>query len=188
MKKKKKNLLKKTANKYELKIGVIKPFGNLYRKRHVLILCKDIDGKIILGGKEEYPEGICRLLGGGVEENESYENAAVRELGEEIGVDLDPKKLIPMALIDVRAMDGSKIYSMATMLYFVQLNNNNIKAGDDVTDLLRYDEEQFSELIERFKNLKEDFWYKNEFSWHDYGKVYGFIHEVALKELRARNL
>ena len=176
------------ANKYELKVSVVKPFGNLYRKRHVLILCKDINGKIILGGKEEYPEGICRLLGGGVEENESYENSAVRELSEEIYVGLDPKELIPMALVDVRATDGSKVYSMTTTLYFAQLNSDNIKAGDDVSELIRFDEKQFSDLINKFEALKDDNWYKDEFSWRDYGKVYGFIHKTALKELRARNL
>jgi hypothetical protein len=48
-------------------------FGNLLRKKHVLVVIQNHSGNVLLGQKPDfYPEGICRLIGGGIEEGEDF--------------------------------------------------------------------------------------------------------------------
>ncbi len=61
------------------------------------------DGEVLLGMKKEGPQGFgvgkWNGIGGKVEEDESIEEAAIRETKEEIGVDIDAADLISMGSI-----------------------------------------------------------------------------------------
>ncbi|MDQ6985041.1 MAG: NUDIX domain-containing protein [Candidatus Dojkabacteria bacterium] len=71
----------------DIKVKIQLPYGNLFRKRHTLIVCKDLDGKFLLGNKPDFfPEGITRFLGGGIDEGEEEASSAARELSEELGI------------------------------------------------------------------------------------------------------
>ncbi len=87
-----------------LDIKVEKPFGNLFRKKVALIVVENADGDFLVGTKPyQYPPTITRLLGGGVDEGENENSAAARELGEELGVSLDPSELTPLLVITTNA-------------------------------------------------------------------------------------
>lgn len=78
-------------NTYEFKFDLVaEPFGNLkFRDRTVLVLCRDREGNFLLGAKPTYfPEGIVRMLGGGVDDDETVADAAKREVREEMGIEL----------------------------------------------------------------------------------------------------
>ncbi|OGZ27960.1 MAG: hypothetical protein A2365_02815 [Candidatus Nealsonbacteria bacterium RIFOXYB1_FULL_40_15] len=83
-------------NYIKLNIKVQKAFGNLYRKKLALIAVQDLEGNILVGSKPNfYPEGISRLLGGGVKNGEDKKRGALRELEEELGVIATINELVP---------------------------------------------------------------------------------------------
>ncbi len=64
--------------------------------RHVMIALADHKRRFILGGKPSFfPPGISRFVGGGIDAGETPEQAAVRELSEELGIVLPDEQLLP---------------------------------------------------------------------------------------------
>ena len=86
-----------------------------FRHRVVLVLPKTDEGKIILGkrAKEKFPfPGIwCCALGGKVRANESYEEAVVREMKEEIGMNLEVEEVAISKLDLVQEKAIAKIFT-----------------------------------------------------------------------------
>ncbi len=169
--------------KYHLPLRLsAEPFDNLrYRDRTVLIVMRNSKGEFVLETGNYYPEGIARLLGGGVEKNEDPQTAAVREMKEEVGVEITKNDLQPVAQLDIDADYRGKKYKHSISLFSVNIPMDHKIHGDgDV--IVYYSEEQFRDLISKYENLKPEFLRENGdyvFSWGDYGKVYGFIHKAA---------
>ena len=109
----------------ELNIEVDQAFGNLHRDRCVLIAVKDKDDKLLSGAKPGFfPPTITRLLGGGLDKGERPEAAAIRELSEELGVELSVEDLEPIAKFITNAVDrDGKEYKNETYLYGAKLKN-----------------------------------------------------------------
>jgi 8-oxo-dGTP pyrophosphatase MutT (NUDIX family) len=175
---------------YEVTFQIEKPFGNLYRKETVLILLIDKNGRFVLGNKPNYfPTGITRMLGGGVDQGEMPQDAAVREIAEEVGIDIQRESLGHLATIsiDAKAKDGREFKTRIHVFSYV-VQTDELKAGDDVADFKYLDEAGFRELIENFNSLPMSLLQNKDgedFSWGDYGKVYGFVHKVALDQYLA---
>jgi 8-oxo-dGTP pyrophosphatase MutT (NUDIX family) len=164
-----------------------KPFGNLYRKETVLIVVTDKEGRFVMGNKPKYyPEGITRLLGGGVDQEEKPIAAAVRELTEEVGIKASPSQLNHLAdiAIDATTPDNRDFHTIVHIFSY-RVESEEMVAGDDVADFKYLNEVGFRELINNFKSLPQSLWQTKDgedFSWGDYGKIYGLVHEVALEE------
>lgn len=166
------------------------PLANLqYRKRTVLLVCRDQDRKFILGGKAGYyPAGISRLPGGGIDEGESVIDAARREGHEELRIDAGPDAYRPLAVIKATGRWQGKTYRMNTYVYYVDARQTGLTAGDDVTDVLHFDEAAFRRLIAAYHQLPIESLYQGSegtFSWGEFGRFYGFVHQVALDEALA---
>ncbi len=180
--------------KYNLNLDLVsEPFENLrYRDRTVLVLCKDRKGKYILGTKKDfYPEGITRLLGGGVDKNEEVASAAIREIKEEVGISTNIKELIELVEVDVSGVLEDKTYRTLIYVYYLNSKNDDYLASDDVSEIVKLSESEYRNLIKRFKELKSDYFYDDgdlRFSWGDFGKVYGFVHQKVLEELLNKDL
>lgn len=181
-------------NIVNLNIHIDKPFGNLYRKECVLIAVFNHEGKLLLGEKPDfYPPAIMRLLGGGMEPNESSAQGAVRELVEEIGVVVAEDDLKRVATFNIDATDnaGNK-YSNTTNLFFANIGEEECRAGDDVKHIAALDKAGLEELVKNYDSLPESLLYlggEGEFSWYDYAQMYGVIHrEVALNWNEGRKL
>ncbi len=176
-----------------LDIKIQKAFGNLYRKKLALIAVRDLDGKILIGSKPNFfPEGISRMLGGGIQEDEDERLGALRELEEELGVTATVDELKPLLQINVHAEDkDGNIFDNSTFIYFYQLKDNNYKAGDDVKSIVKLTVDELYELGEKYEALAGDNWYngiEGKHSWGDYGKVYGPIHKYTAEKIRQLNL
>jgi len=180
--------------KYEYNIHLVaEPFENLkYRDRTALILCRDGKGNYILGASDQYPEGIVRMVGGGIDTSETVAEGAMRELSEEIGVTVEPKEMIELAEVYVTGDYNGKQYKHRVFVYFFNSKKDDYLAGDDVDDVVSLSEKEYRELVQTFLHLKDDYLYDNQkgtiYSWGDYGKVYGFVHQVALDEVLDRGL
>jgi 8-oxo-dGTP pyrophosphatase MutT (NUDIX family) len=169
-----------------LNIKVEKPFGNLFRKKCALVAVFDHENKLLLGEKPHfYPPTITRLLGGGVDVDENPAHAAVRELAEELGVNVAKDDLKEIAAYVVNAIDSDgNTYNSTTYLFSARIGDQKYNAGDDVKFISRFDQADLQRLVNSYNSLPKTLWYKGqegEFSWYDYAQVYGAIHhEVAL--------
>ena len=122
---------------YDHAIRIHEPFGNLFRKLHVLILIRDSDGLFILGSKPGfYPKGIVRLIGGGVSDGESFSEAAIRELNEEVHIKKSAVELYPLAMITIDADATKQHFKLTTSIYFLQLHGENVTPDGDIRQIV----------------------------------------------------
>lgn len=176
-------------NSHLIKLSIDKPFGNLYRKDTILIIIRDENGNFLFGNKPDYyPIGITRLFGGGVKQGESIKKAALREISEELSININIDDLIDLPSIKVRAIDSlSRHYAMNTHLFFYQLKSGErINAGDDVKSIAYLTKEEVNALVIRYKSLPKNLWREQDgesYSWYDYGQLYGYVHEMAFLDL-----
>lgn len=178
--------------KVNLDIVVKKAFGNLYRAKCVLIAVGTADNTILLGAKPSFfPPTITRLLGGGVDEGEDIAKAAARELEEELGVTLDLADLKPLFDLETKATDETgKVFNNNTYVYYANIGSQPYKAGDDVKSIDVVSIDELYELGVSYDRLPESLFYigpEGEFSWQDYGKMYGPIHKITADKIRALN-
>jgi len=161
-------------------------FGNLHRPQHVLIVLIDQDGNFLLGHKPNfYPSGIYRFVGGGVKKDEEPDTAVEREFEEELGLKPCQQKLKFLAQVNTIANYNNQEYTNQTFLYLYQLDGEEaFKAGDDIEDLINFTPLELQELIYDYYKLDDDNWFivngEPIHCWSDYGKMYGYIHQVAL--------
>jgi 8-oxo-dGTP pyrophosphatase MutT (NUDIX family) len=173
----------------KINLQVCQPFGNLFRKRTVLIAVLDDKNQLLLGGKPNfYPPTITRLLGGGVDGTEGPLVAAVREIREELSLDVNDKNITKIADFHVTAVDEQrKKYSTIVSLFMTNIGNQKYHLGDDVKQIDKISLQDLDDLVERYKSLPNTLWYKGsegEFNWHDYSQLYSVIHGELAGYLR----
>ena len=158
------------------------PIGNLHRKRHSLILVEDQEGKYLFGEKANfYPDGIVRLIGGGLDESEDSEIGAMRELAEETGLHLEVGQLKEVAQIPISASTTQGEKNITVYLYYYKLQKGeNLIFADDISSICALSREEFKNLIIRFEELNGIHELgKDTFDWKDYGQIYSYIHQIA---------
>ena len=179
-----------TVPNVTLNITVESPFGNLYRKQHVLIVCVTPDNKVLLGRESNfYPEGIFRFIGGGVEKDDSsFISAARREAKEELDISRDETNFKPIFVIHTNAVDNKGVhYTLDTHIFLLHLQDlQSVHAGDDIDELVMLTFDEVKQLSHQYKALSKDDYKKDgdlTFSWYDYGQLYGPIHELVAEYL-----
>ena len=154
-----------------------------------MILLRDADKHYILGNKEMYPDGICRMLGGGVEAEEDVDLAAARELVEETGLEVSPDKLVKLGEVTSQHTDKSaKQVTFISHIYFHDCGRAELKPADDVDELCYLSQNEYEKLVERFAMLPMTIDEEVGFAWGDYGKLQSFVHAFALAEVLAQDL
>lgn len=174
--------------RHTLEFSVVKPFGNLFRGRTVLVAVQTDDGSILLGAKDHfYPPTIVRLLGGGVDKNETFQQAAVREIKEELGVDM-LAPLTPLAHFTVCATDADgKLYTHETATFLAHIGSVAYRAGDDVSHVVAMSLPELEALADRYAKLHPTLWRvadEGDYAWADYGKMYGPIHKITAEQIQ----
>lgn len=157
------------------------------RGRHALILLQDKNGGYVLGHKKVYPEGIVRMVGGGIDPNEDPQLGASRELQEELGIAVSPQQLTPLVEIIAQVEGPENEYTFITFVYFYQLIDEALHPADDIEAIRTLNRNEFKELIERFRNLPTELFGtvkdpEYQFRWSDYGSFYAEVHASALEE------
>lgn len=151
------------------------------RKRHVLIMIRDEAGRYILGHKNKYPELIYRFVGGGVEPTENYDEAAARELYEELKIYPQSHELRELIRIIAHVTDETgTTYKFTTGVYLFDLGINKMLPSSDLDGVVRLTQPAFEDLITRYFLLSKDVEPHFGFAWYDYGQLYGNIHRIAL--------
>jgi len=98
-----------------------------------LIIC---DGKILLEKRKGEPgKGKWSVPGGLVELGERVEDAVIREVKEETGLDVAEPELIDVVDNIVRDENGGVKYRFVIINYFVRLKGGEMRAADDAAEL-----------------------------------------------------
>jgi 8-oxo-dGTP pyrophosphatase MutT (NUDIX family) len=156
------------------------------RGRHALIVLTDTRGHYYLGGKTIYPEGIYRLIGGGIDKDEDPFVGAVREIKEETGLAVKPKHLTHLTTINLTSTDEKhRLYHFQTTLFHYQFKKSAPVPSSDLDEIKAFSPQEFKQLINKFQSLPEELVYLSriagtEFRWSDYGKFYSQVHQLAL--------
>lgn len=133
------------------------------KKLNVIIVYSNNEEKILMCHRKKEPyKGLYNLVGGKIEENEDYLDAAYRELNEETGITSEDIKL-------VHVMDFSyQINGIELQVYAGKLNKE-VEVVDEVNKLYWFDsnedffntsrfagEGNIGHMIEQIKLYKED--------------------------------
>ena len=98
-----------------------------------IIVC---NGKILLEKRKSEPgKGKWSVPGGLVELGESTEQAVIREVKEETGLDVENPELVDVVNNIILDENGKIKYHFVIVDYFVRLNGGELKAADDAEEL-----------------------------------------------------
>ncbi|MEM3378643.1 MAG: NUDIX hydrolase [Candidatus Bathyarchaeia archaeon] len=114
------------------------------------------DGKILLEKRKSAPaKGEWSVPGGLVELGESIEQAVIREVKEETGLDVASPRLVDV--IDHISLDekGAVKYHFVIIDYFVSVTGGELRAASDADDLkwVPLDEVEQYDLTESFRRF-----------------------------------
>ncbi|MGB9960037.1 MAG: NUDIX hydrolase [Candidatus Bathyarchaeales archaeon] len=94
------------------------------------------DGKILLEKRKSEPgKGKWSVPGGLVELGESTEQAVIREVKEETGLDVENPELVDVVNNIIFDENGKIKYHFVIVDYFVKLKGGELKAADDAEEL-----------------------------------------------------
>jgi ADP-ribose pyrophosphatase len=116
-----------------------------------IIVC---NGKILLEKRRGEPgKGKWSVPGGLVELGERAEDAVVREVKEETGLDVANPELIDVVDNIVRDENGEVKYHFVIIDYFVRLKGGELRAADDAAELrwVPLDEAEKYDLTKTFR-------------------------------------
>jgi 8-oxo-dGTP diphosphatase len=98
-----------------------------------IIVC---NGKILLEKRKSEPgRGKWSVPGGLVELGESTEQAVIREVKEETGLDVENPELIDVVNNIILDANGKIEYHFVILDYFVKLRGGELNAADDAEEL-----------------------------------------------------
>ncbi len=130
------------------------------------------DGKVLLqkrSANKRFSPNKWGLCAGHVEANESLENAALREIKEEVGLDITSKKLIPYGEREITISDSN---SHITYFYYIRCNKKENEFAiqteelsevkwfniDEIITMIKEGKTSFKEnRIKLFEKIKSDF-------------------------------
>ena len=153
------------------------------------VLLKDGLNRWVLSRKRHYVEGLWRMVGGGIELGESPLDAAQRELREELGVEIDEGKLVPLIHAEVTSEVEGKNYSFSDFVFYATVSQP-LQIADELEQLGHFSDAELNQAIGHFDRLpdlpinNED----REGNWMDYGKVWGPIHRAAFERVKELGL
>ncbi len=155
-----------------------------------LILLRTPDKKYVFGKKYSmYPTGISRLIGGPTD-GSNFESAAQTHLLKQVGLSATRDELVELAEVEldifeddpdnVRDHDTNKTYNLNTQIFLYDLGNQPYYARREIDSFAVLDKEGFRVLNNEFQRLSNDQDTRYGFSWLDWGKIFGPLHEAAL--------
>ncbi len=130
------------------------------------------DGKVLLqkrSANKRFSPNKWGLCAGHVEANESLENAALREIKEEVGLDITSKELIPYGEREITISDSN---SHITYFYYIRCNKKENEFAiqteelsevkwfniDEIITMIKEGKTSFKEnRIKMFEKIKSDF-------------------------------
>ncbi len=169
------------------------PFYSPDRLHQALIIILDNKGRIVLAEKKGYyPDGIYRFFGGRVDNGENPRLAAIREIKEELNIDIHNSDLKDVMHIESNMEIAGTVQTLITDIYFYEIGIMDFEVGDDVSGYTSVTLDEFEKLITRMSDLQGEYSGQTKgksvnFYWNDWGQVNSKIHQLAYDYIVNRN-
>jgi len=169
--------------------GSLQPIKALRNgKDGALVFIRNSQNQWVLGRKNFYPEGMAKLIGGGIEDGESPLNAAQRELKEEVGIDFDLDRLVPLIHAEVTGKVNDKIASFSVFVFYAQTNQSMV-AASDIDGFKFLSDAEMHQFLDQMSRLPNDAIEPDHpATWNDWGHVWEPIHRAAFERSKEMGL
>jgi len=144
------------------------------RAAEVVILLRRASGRYLIHTKAFYPQGVYRLLSGGIHPHEDLIAALRRETYEETGLDIEIKRFL--GIIHYQFTWASHTLSFASYLFLLVEVGGTLGVRDPQEAITGYREVTLSEieaLADQLEALPPD--------WNDWGRFRAAAHRLAVK-------
>jgi 8-oxo-dGTP pyrophosphatase MutT (NUDIX family) len=148
------------------------------------------NNKILLHTKAFYPDNAYRLPTGGIEKNETPEEALKREVKEETNLVIEKEELLAKLIYNIEYPGGKKTF--ITHIFLVKVKSKNYEVIDEnerTSGFKEIEVEELPKIAEKLKNLKKgpkDKLYDVK-KWNDWGIFRAIPHEIVYKLLSGSN-
>jgi 8-oxo-dGTP pyrophosphatase MutT (NUDIX family) len=163
----------------KLNLKLKKPIANLYRDNTVLLLIT-YGERFLVATKKECPENMYRFVGGGVDEGETPENAALRELREELNINSDIKiELTSLNSVKIIAQTSEGTFEHTIYGFHYSSTTCEFDHDSELSNLKWLEISKIGEYLEGLKDVKG--LYKDpriEFYWEDYAEIYRRVEAI----------
>lgn len=153
--------------------GFVRSLRHRARRGEVVLLLRRSDNHLLLHTKSFYPEGVFRLLSGGILPGEPVLAAAQRETREETG--LAPGALRPVGLLSVTFRHGwhRRFFHSWLVLADVEGDPRPGDTGERISGFRWVPPETIAAVAGQLRSLPPE--------WADWGRVRAMAHEAALR-------
>lgn len=147
------------------------------RDAEVVLAAQRPDGHFLVHTKGEYPEGVYRIMSGGINRGEDILHAVHRELGEETGLDGRVARFV--GALTTRFQHDDQELEFFSYVFHVIVTDGVPAPMDDSEDILGFREislHEMSALADDLESLAEGF-------WRDWGRFRAIAHRLIVEEL-----
>ncbi|MHB1293715.1 MAG: NUDIX hydrolase [Anaerolineae bacterium] len=150
----------------------------LGRKRaaEVVMVVRRKNGRYLVHTKGFYPQGVYRLLTGGIEPGEDLLKAVQRETREETGLEVSTERFL--AVLHNRFVCGDEAVTFTSYLFLLQELDGVLGSHDDkesITGFREVDRTGLLALADALEALEPD--------WADWGRFRATAHRLAAELL-----
>lgn len=175
-----------------LDLSLNQSFGTFDRQEQgtVVILLRDAQARWVLAHKKTfYPEGIVRMIGGGINDGEHPAEAATRELAEETGLSIDLQKLVPLVHAEVTGhLPQHQTVQTSIFVFYAQVSQD-LQPQDDIDQLAYLSDRDLNDLVKKYHDLPQTPLDNQTLAtWQDYGQIWGPVHAAALERVHELGL
>lgn len=149
------------------------------RDAEVVLAVQRPNGRFLIHTKDEYPDGLYRLMSGGVKRDEALLEALHREMLEETGLKGQVARFVG-ALTTHLQHDGQEI-TFLSFLFHVRVSEDALCPQDDSEGIIAFREialQEMGRLADELERLGGGF-------WHDWGRFRAVAHRLVVEELSA---
>ena len=147
------------------------------RAAEVVLAVQRPNSRFLIHTKSDYPDGVYRLMSGGVKRDEALLDAVHRELLEETGLEGQVARFVG-ALTTHLEHDGQEIVFFS-FLFHVRVSDGVLCPQDDFEGIIAFREitlQEMGDLADGLERLEEGF-------WRDWGRFRAVAHRLLAEEL-----
>jgi len=149
------------------------------RKRagEVVLLLRRPNARYVVHSKSFYPQGVYRLLSGGIKPGEDLVAAVTREALEETGLRVNVSRFL--AIVDHCFLWHNKSLCFVSYLFLLSEQEGVLRSGDpgeSITDFREVSLDGLQQIAKQLEALPPD--------WRDWGLFRASMHRLAVDLLR----
>ncbi len=165
--------------------GVFDPLTKRDRIGEACMVIRRRNGRILTFRKDVYPQGVMRLLTGGIQPDERIEDGLLREVAEETSLDVEVRRFLAVIAYD-SPQTPPNTYAFFTFAFLldeiggelvVQDPDERVEAFDEVTVAQLYD------LADFLEGLEDQVDREIGGSWRAWGIFRAVIHRTVADEM-----